>query len=335
MAKTISIVGAISASIFLNGCMATKVDLAKFRDADMREAEIMPTKAQLNHQRMKIVVFEADDSAAGNVKSAGLGLTLSNTVEKELSVSGAEIIDRSLAKKLGDELKLAESKGTGNYRGPEVAQFAIRGKVSSAEYGARYIEASSYTDKKTGKTFYTPASYSHSASVVGGISVYELPNLRLVASVNMSGRATASDPYQGANQNTGASLLRTATESAVEDSAHNLKNLFAPKGYVVEKRIDGDKSIFKILMGQEQGVKAEDKVVIYSLRKKTNALTGIEQVDEIPVTEATVSDLVTSGESWVSPSDKQAAALVRLGDFVKVKYAEPSFLEKTLKSALK
>lgn len=331
MNKLMTLLSAISVAVMLSGC-ATTIDLAKFRDADMKEAEIMPTRAQLSCQRIKIVVFEADESALGNVRGAGLGLALSNTVEKELSVSGAEIVDRSLAMKLGDELKLAESKGTGNYQGPEVAQFAIRGKVLSAEYGAKYNEASSYTDKK-GKTHYTPASYSHTANVSGGIRIYELPNLRLIASVNLNGNSSYSDPRQGADQQIGAKLLRTATESAIQGSSHEIKNLFAPKGYVVEKRADGEKSIFKILMGREQGVKPEDKVVIYSVRKKINALTGVEQIDEIPVAEATVSDQVTSNESWIIPANKEAAALVRLGDFVKVKYAKASIFGQVLKIA--
>ena len=326
---------ALTAAMLLSGCMATKVDLAKFREASLKEADIMPTKAQLERLRTKIVVFETDDAAASHIRNAGLGATLSSTVEKELAVSGAEIIDRSIANKLGDELRLAESRGTGNYQGPEVAQFAIRGKISSAEYSAKFNEATSYTDKKTGKTSTTPSSYSHAANVVGNINVYELPSLRIVSSVKISGRGNANDPKQGANPQTGATLLRVATESAVEDSIHELKNFFAPKGYVVEKRVDGDKSIFKILMGRDQGVKAEDKVVIYSLRRKTNALTGVESIEEMPVAEAVVSEHVSNDESWASLADKQAAGKIRLGDFVKVKYSEASFLQKALKNALK
>lgn len=52
---------------------------------------------------------------------------------------------------------------------------------------------------------------------------------------------------------------------------------------MIERRTDGKASIFKVLMGHEQGIHPEDKVIIYSLRKKTNALTGKEQIDEIPV----------------------------------------------------
>ena len=327
--------GALTAALMLSGCVATKVDLAKFRESSLKEAEIMPTKAQLERLRTKIVVFEADDAAANHIRNAGLGLTLSSTVEKELAVSGAEIIDRSIANKLGDELRLAESRGSGSYQGPDVAQFAIRGKISSAEYGAKFNEATSYTDKKTGKTSTSPSSYSHSAGVVGSINVYELPSLRLVSSIKMNGKASANDPKQNANVQIGAALLRKATESAVEDSSHELKNLFAPKGYVVEKRVDGDKNIFKILMGRDQGVKTEDKVVIYSLRRKTNALTGVESVEEVPVAEATVSEHISNDESWASLADKQAAGKIRLGDFVKVKYSEASFLQKALKNALK
>lgn len=326
MYRRTTLLAAFLSSAFLSGCMATKVDLVKFRDADLKEAEILPSKNQLNHQRTKIVVFEADERAVPAARGTHLGLALSNAVEKALTASGAEIVDRSMAEKLGNELMLAESKGSGSYDGPEVAQFAIRGKVTAADYGAKYNEASSYTDKK-GKTHYSPASYDHRADVGGSVSIYELPSLRLVSTLNVSGKATASDPRQGPNAATGASLLRSAAESAIEDSAHELKNLFAPKGYVVERRTNGEDSIFKILIGRAQGVKAEDKVVIYSLRKKVNALTGVEQMEELPVVEAKVSEQVAEGDAWIVPADKEAATRIRLGDFVKIKYAKKSLMD--------
>lgn len=310
----------VAAPLLLNGCMATKVDLAKFRDADLQEAEIMPSRDQLNSQRTKIVVFEPAEDNLPSIRGAAVAASFAKAVEQELSAAGAEIVDRNLALKLSDELRLAESKGSGSYSGPEVAQFAIRTKLTSGEYGARYEEASQYTDKK-GKTHTTPASYSHRAQVRGSVGVYELPSLRLLTLIAVEGVSTASDPVTGANAATGASMLRAAAEIAVRKSGHELKNLFAPKGYVVERRVDGEnKSIFKVLMGRVQGVKGEDKVVILSLRRKTNALTGKEQLDEVPVVEAQVSDQLTDAESWVVPEDKVAATRVRLGDFVRVKY---------------
>lgn len=316
------------ASAILAGC-ATTVDLGKFHDADLREAEIMPSKDQLKQKRIKLVVFEADNAGLSNAQNANLGATFAAAVEKEVTAAGTEVVDRNLAQVLSNELKLAESGGAGMYSGPQVAQFAIRGKVTSAEYGAAYVEASTWKDDK-GEYHTNPAHYNHAAKVSGTLSLYELPSLRLVKTISYTGQTTDSEP-NGANAGKGAAMLRTAEEYAISDQAHQLKNMFAPKGYVVERRTDGKVSIFKVLMGHEQGIHAEDKVVIYSLRKKMNALTGQEQIDEVPVAQGKISDQVTAEESWVVLDNQDAAAQIRLGDFVRVKYDENSMFAKIMR----
>lgn len=319
------------ASMFLSGC-ATTVDLSKFHDTDLKEAEILPTKDQLKQQRIKVVVFEADEGRNLYAVNAHLGETFAKALEKEISAAGTEIVDRNIAGKLKDELKLAESRGAGSYNGPQVAQYVIRGKLSSAEPTTSFHEATSYTDKK-GNTTYQPAYYEHQGKVGGIVNVYELPSLRLVTTYNVAGSATVQDQltwrnwYAGQQFDSGAKLLRDATFNAISLQNHELKNIFAPKGYVVECRTNSEKSIFKVLVGRGQGVKAGDKVVIYSLRKKHNALTGKDEIDELPVAEAKVSDQVTDAFSWVVPDDKEASVKVKLGDYVKVKY-EQSFMSK-------
>jgi len=323
----------------MSGC-ATTVDLSKFHDAELKEAEVMPNRQQLAQGRMKVVVFEADEGKNANAINAHLGETFAKAVEKELTAAGTEVVDRGMAAKLKSELRLAESRGAGNYKGPEVAQYMVRGKLSSAEYMNTFHDASSYNDKD-GKYHYTPAYYEHVGTIGGAIDVFELPTLRLVTTFNIEGSASVQDQLTWANwfggrpTEAGALLLRNATFEALHRQSAELKNIFAPKGYVVEHRSDGKKSIFKVMMGRSQGLKAEDKVVIYSLRHKTNALTGKDQMDEIPVVVAKVSDQVGGEESWVVPDSNDAAAQVKLGDFVKVQYEKPSMFSDMVDKAKK
>ena len=307
----------------LSGC--TTVDLSKFHDADLKEAEIMPNKAQLNQQRIKVVVFEADEGQNQYARNAHLGETFAKALEKEITEAGTEIVDRNMAGKLKDELKLAEVRGSGNYKGPEVANYVVRGKLSSAEPTTTFHEA---TNQKglDGKYTYVPAYYEHVGKVGGIVNVYEIPSLRLINTFTVQGTASVQDQanwrnwYANREFDSGGKLLRDATFAAIKLENHQLKNIFAPKGYVVERRTDGEKSIFKVLMGQGQGVKTGDKVVIYSLRHKHNALTGKDEIDELPVSTAKVSDQVTDTFSWVAPDDKESSEKVRLGDYVKVQY---------------
>jgi hypothetical protein len=311
------------AAAFLSGC--TTVDLSKFHDADLKEAEIMPSKAQLNQQRIKVVVFEADEGHNQYAMNAHLGETFAKALEKEITEAGTEIVDRNLAGKLKDELKLAEVRGSGNYNGPEVANYVVRGKLSSAEPTTTFHEAMNVKGPD-GKYYYTPAYYEHVGKVGGIVNIYELPSLRLINTFTVEGTASAQDQanwrnwYANREFDSGGKLLRDATFAAIKLENHQLKNIFAPKGYVVERRTDGDKSIFKVLMGSGQGVKTGDKVVIYTLRNKHNRLTEKDEIDELPVAIAKVSDQVTDTFSWVAPDDKDASAKVRLGDYVKVQF---------------
>jgi hypothetical protein len=56
-----------------------------------------------------------------------------------------------------------------------------------------------------------------------------------------------------------------------------------------------------------------------------NALTGEENTEEFPVAHAIVSDQINDTESWVVPENNDASLLVRLGDFVKVRYESKRF----------
>jgi hypothetical protein len=328
VAKSISALCALFiAAVFVTGCTTT-VDLNKFHDANLKEADVMPSKEQLKQGRIKVVVFEAEGGRATNTQ---LGEAFAKAVENELEEAGAEIVDRNLATKLKDELKLTESSGAESYKGPQVAQYAIRIKVNLAEYDTKYHKEAFWTDKKGDRHIEHLAYNANQANIEGKIYLYELPNLRLVATIDVNENLSVNDPISGRKAQARVALLKTAVSTAVSNSGFELKNLIAPKGYVSERRTDGSKSIFKVLIGRAQGIKQGDKVVIYSLRKETNALTGNEQMKEVSITEGTVSNQINDTASWVIPENTDTSMQVRLGDFVRVKYEEKSFLSKMVK----
>lgn len=315
----------ILATLLLSGC-ATKTDKSAYKDVDLRESEILPTKAQLKQRRAQIVVLETENrlSRSGE-QSAGELFTVA--IETELNDSATEIVDRSLSEKLNNELKLAEINGVGSYTGPQVAQYAIRGQINSVDYSVKkssQIISGLFRDKKQ-----MPVQYDHKASIGGIIKVYELPSLRLLNSISVSGSASENDSETAQNQSTGASLLKKAISFAISDKGHDLKNFFAPKGYVVERRANDRESIFKVLMGREQGVKPDDNIVFYSLKKKkANAFAGKDQLEEVQVAQGTISDNVKETESWVIVHDKVSADKIMLGDYVKVTYSGNSIFTK-------
>ncbi len=302
----------------LGGCAAAGVSLSDYpKEVEMQPADHLPTEAQLNLQgRAKVVVFVADDSKLDNARNAQAGNTLTSAIEEMLGANGAEVVDRSIAGRLGQELQLAEVKGVGGYEGPSVANFAVKPTIALAEYGSEYVPASSFVDKQ-GKTYFTPASWTHKSSVNISLNVYEIPSLRQLKTFNGKGRETKSTNDQG-GRDLGVSMIRAATQDALKDVQSGFLNQFAPKGYVLGKRQNGSKSLFRISIGSDQGIVPDIPVVIFTEKESIHPITKKVGYDRIPVAEGRVSDLVTAGEAWVVPDDEDKAKRVRMGDQVGV-----------------
>lgn len=314
------------------GC-ATKeepqADVSVFRDVALKEGEILPGKDQLKQERAKIVVLETEDRFASE-NGRESGEVFANTVEQELNETASEVVDRTLSHRLSNELKLAELNGTGGYKGPQVAQYAIRGQINSVEYVV--TKSAQLISRIFKNKDELPVRFDHKVNVEGAIKIYEIPSLRLITAINVKGSASEDDSETGENKATRAALLKTAINYAISDQSHEIKNFFAPKGYVVERRSNGEQSMFKVLLGREQGAKPGDYVAIYSPRmKETDAFSLKGQMEEVLVAEGTLDDSVGDTVSWVVVDDMDTSVKVRLGDYVKVRYQENSIVTKILR----
>lgn len=310
---------ALAGLLALAGCASQVVSLSDYhKEVSLPSADRMPTEAQIDTQgRAKVVVFETDDGSLENARKADAGVTLTRATEEMLGVGGCEVIDRSIAGRLGQELQLAEVKGVGGYKGPTVANYAVKPTITLAEYGAEFVPQSSFTDKK-GKNHVTPASWSHKASVNISVRIYEIPNLNLVKTLNGSGSDSKSTSDHGSRA-TGVAMIRAAVQDALKDMRSEFLNLFAPKGYVIGKRNDGKgKSLFRISIGGEQGIVAGNPVMIFTEHESIHPITKKTGYDKIPVAEGIVSNIVTPNEAWVIPDDEEKARRVRLGDLIEV-----------------
>ena len=312
---------ALSAVVFTTGC-ATKIkDIAAYREAPMSEVEVMPTPEQLQGKRVKVIVFETDDNAVKN-RLPGAGLVKTRKIEDTLSGSSVEIVDRNLAVKLRDEVAFAEAKGgsASSYTGPEVASFAIRSFLTDVGAGSSYTPASSYCDKK-GKCYTSPHYCRYTGTATGGLRVYEIPSLRLVKSFSLKGSSSTSEnDYCRDNNDVMVNMSRQAVEDTVHSSRADLKNMFAPKGYVVEKRVKDSKVIFKVMVGRVLGAQSQDSLTFYTLRKNENRLTKKVEQEEVPIATGVISDQIGDDYAWIVPDDLDKANKIRLGDFVKVVY---------------
>jgi hypothetical protein len=309
---------------FLGCSPAVMVKPQDYREAPLPAGDVKPADVD-SGARAKIVLLPSDDTALNDKKGAiGAAGAMVHAIETSLSEGGAEIIDRTLNEKLGKEIELAIFTGKASYKGPAVASYAVKGIVGNADYRHQFFEAHSYGTRTI------PAHCDHKVAVNQSIRVYEMPTLRLVTTINAPG-AGATTTQGRCNDSQGPGLARLAVDSGVHEARHDLNNVFAPKGYVIEKRVhDGMPTIFRVTMGSGQGATAQSKVVFYSIRKTDNAAAGKTIYDEEKIGEGSISDQISEGYCWVVASGEETAKAVRLYDFVRVVH-EMSFGEKIKK----
>jgi hypothetical protein len=309
----------------VSGCATQIKDIGSYRPAPMADTDVMPTPEQLEAKRTKVLVFEADDKAVRD-RLNDAGVLKARKIEEVLSGSSVEIVDRSLAMKLRDEIALAEAKGDGSttYSGPEVASVAVRSFITDVGAGSKYTPASQYEYK--GKLYQVAHSCNYTGYATGGMRFYEVPSLRLMGTFALKGNVSVSEnAYCRNDQGVLLGLARQAVEDSVHRSRADIKNMFAPKGYVVEKRVMDKNVIFKVMVGKTHGAASQDKLTFYTVRKNENRLTKKVEFEEMPITTGVLSDQIGEDFAWIVPDDLDKARQIRLGDFVKIVYKKGFF----------
>jgi predicted RNA binding protein YcfA (HicA-like mRNA interferase family) len=226
---------------------------------DFPLAENPPSRQEmtLGQARVLTVHFEKDSLAA-------LANSMVTATERHLSGAGVQVVDRTTSRRLIDEVQLAELKGTRQrYKGPEVADNVVVVRLNSADVTGESVDAVQ-TDK--GKVF-VGAQCKYAGIVTGGLRIYRVPDLLVVKLIELRGSQSQSEPARGRNceaRGDSAVLKRRAGESAVEAAQASLKNFFAPKGYLLERRRCGRDDAFKVSIGRSGGLAAGDLLDIYT-----------------------------------------------------------------------
>lgn len=243
----------LMAILFVTSCAPTIKDFNKYQKQFLSETEFMPSEENLQGKAPKVVVFEFDEANIDTAKQADLGNSIAKSVENVLSTNRlAEIVDRKSATKLQKEVQLAEMNKTGAYKGPRIADYAISGAISNADYAIKYTSGSTYINPKNGQIVSLPPRYVYTSNVAGNIKVFELPSLQVVDSFEMKGKNVRSENVQsnggfslggikiGGEDVSGTArddgMVRKAGEDAVDEASTDIKNFFAKKGYILEKK---------------------------------------------------------------------------------------------------
>jgi PBP1b-binding outer membrane lipoprotein LpoB len=330
-------------ALIISSCSATKIsDFTKYQKQFIGKTDFLPTQEAMEGKSPKIVVFALDENENQTAKQAQLGNAIANNIENVLSKNRlAELVDRKAAEKLQKEISLAEMNKTGSYKGPKVAEYAISGAISNADFINKYSSGSTYVDPKTLNVITIPPKFTYSSSVSGNLKIYELPSLTVVESIEFAGKKSRSENVQqkgglslgglqiGGEQTRGNDrddgLVRKAGEDAIDEIKVAIKNALAKKGYILEKRSYENKSIFKITLGSLDGIHQGDKLEVIGQYETENAISGKSEIERRIITTGKISDQIDPKTSWIIIDDKEKINSIRLGDAIKMKYEKSSF----------
>jgi hypothetical protein len=333
-----------AAALALIGCATTRIDddPETWPKAAIESASVMPDPGKITieavNRRTRVVVIPPTESSTA--RGMGLPDTASSALETMLSrEGGVEIVDRKLATRLEDELKLIELRPntTGAaYGGPDVADFAVTVSLGAAMWQSVYAQEQSFMDK--GKKVVTrPAGHAYSTKSNITVRVYELPSMRLVFQQAEEGQMSAVGQPSPITAASATGLLRQATEDAVTDLKGRLLTELGPKGYILERRSKDKKTAFKALVSRQTGAKQGDSVEIFSIRRSQIELAGVkrETLEPLRIAQGKVSNVVGNETSWIIVSDEKESAQIRSGDIVRVRLNNDPNVPKVLRNPFK
>ncbi len=318
---------ATASVLFFTGCGA-ELNLPEYTKAPLQEAKHMPTKAEMSGAHAKVIMMPIDNNGLKIAEKAKLGNSMIVKINTELSkAKSVDIVKRveksSYDKILAKEVKAAElSKELGTDVGQ--ADFIVTGQLSNATYTHHFTEGYNYECKDSKgniRTCYAPPHMSYESCVEGNIKVFKLPELKEVFSNPFDECSRTGTDVRSARDvvKENNSLVREAGTEAADTATYPLKNFFAVKGYIYEKRVnkDGD-IILKTTLGEKAGAKKGDDVIIYSIIDETNPLTGTTSSDTIKIGEGIISNQITPNSSWVIVDEIYGEHTPKSGDFVKI-----------------
>ncbi len=308
--------------LFFSGCSSTIGNLQEYAPSPLRKTEFMPSKEELQQAKIKVLLVRVDNGRSEVAQRADLAQILHTSLMSMLSSDGSvELIDRSVDARLDEEIKLHEfsRESPASKSVLRLASYAVKSEIAGATFASRYIKARVWYDKK-GKVHRTPAYFVYSARVDGVLSVYEIPSMKLVKSFEFHGSSsyTKESRYR---QRFNAELVQQAGRNAMSSVQTKLQRFFAPKGYILYKRVREDETIYEVTLGQSDGLREGDTVTIYRKERFHNPISNEEQVREIVIASGSVSEIVHPHSAWIILDEVHAGYDIRLGDYIKKRYS--------------
>jgi len=309
--------------LFFGGC-SYKIDLKEYTPINAPKAKYMPTKSEIEHKKLNVIVMKFDDNNINLAEKNHLSDLMTSYLKNSLIASKeVNVLDNFENMSLKDIIKKVQiSKSLGI----NVADYVINGKIEDVTYNYQFHRGYVFKDKK-GKYHRVPPSIDYKACVSGYINIYSLKEFRYVKTFYFSDCAKDFKYIESFNIVTyRPDLIRKAAINSLDYILTSLEDFFSPKGYIEEIRKKDDEFIVKVTMGSDDGLRPEDEVLIYNIRDVKNDLTNEVKKEAVVIGKGIVSDNEVSKHSaWIIVEDLKEGEILHIGDFVKLNRSGNSF----------
>ena len=315
MRKLSSIKLSLASAILIvgfSGC-STAIKLAEFKPATLPKGTYSPTPKDLKAQKNRVVLMQFKESSKSLVNSTKLGDIVSRYINNKLPSAGSVDIVKyaddttlttginpsQLSKQLNMDIKSA--------------QYLITGEVNDATFDYKYRRKEATLLVKNGQRVYSPPTHNYESCTKGNITIFELPALKQIKDITLKGceyNQVNAWKYKKSNK-IDTALVKEGAREATKESIYSLNNFFATKGYILEKKVNGDKIIVKTSLTKAFGAKEGEDVDIYS--------------GDTIIGKGEISDQIMEDGCWVIIDKLNNGATVKSGDYIKIKYKKKGF----------
>lgn len=295
----------VTLSILLSACGSTPpLALPTYPNVNIPALEGFSDNPESNTMERILVVPGVNKNVPASLQDS-----FANDVKNLVIDSGTEVIDRELAQRFVAEIHLKENLAEEYepYEGPVEAKFLVIPTITDYSWGSEYRKA--YSSKtKEGKTIRHDPKCDYSSSSQGHVQIRELPSMKRVVTVNLSGSASSSQDNPSNRNCKESGIVNGVIETAIfsmlekgDDNYINLAKYVGSQGLVIGAKIVDKKLYFETSLGRVQGAKAEEPVAIYQ------RLDG--ELVKIASGEMVNRDNIYNNKSFITVDEEDAARI--------------------------
>ena len=319
---------------------AKKINLSDYEPQTLEPAEFLPSKEEVKKKKRKVAVTPIEiEGSKPSAQDRQMAKLLETKLEEIVRENG-DLVNRKTSARILGYLRECERQGSCKARGQSrsLAEIVLVGDILTFDLRTTF-EASRIAKVIGGGTTQVPPKCRAELSFNAQVRLVDLQFNRVLDVIDKSGRgsttveASSCKSAEGQIQTNLKSVSFDAVENLIRELRVPILNALAPNGYILEKRTGKKGSIFKVSLGELDGIESiSNKMEIRTKRSVKNLLTDENDIEEYQIATAQKTNMVTSTSFWVHVKNKKEAEQIRLGDYVRVnikgkgfKFKLPSF----------